>query len=90
VPLKDRLVGTKWINTNEFIFEWDNQGKLWHSKDGQRNQLKCVYLGPKTVQITFTMLDPKFVHTIEFDDDLTGFTQFKKNGDVGATGKRFK
>jgi hypothetical protein len=86
-PLKERLAGTKWVNTNEFVFEWDRNGEFWHCKGEERNKKKCVFLGPNRVQVT---LLKDAIFTLLFNDDFTGFKQIDKNGKVWQTAKRFK
>lgn len=79
--LKQKLAGTKWINSNNVSFEWTTDGRFLHK--GVERQWKVV--GGNRVQIIF---GPKHVDTLVFNDSLTQFRQVIKGGRNSFQGRR--
>lgn len=89
--LKKKLVGTKWKNSNNMVFEWDGKGTtVWHShadRPKARSPLEVVYIDATHCAIK---MGKDLGFTLEFDGALKNFTQFKEDGSVGAKATRLK
>lgn len=79
--LKVVLAGTRWINSNNVVFEWTRDGKFLHG--GKERQWKV--LDGRRVQVEF---GPDHVDTLEFDDGVTTFKQLIKGGPSSFIGRR--
>jgi hypothetical protein len=79
--LSDRLRGTKWINTNNVMFEWTNDGRLLHR--GNERQWKPS--GDDRVEVVF---GKDHVDVIVFDESLKTFKQLIKGGPSSMNGRR--
>jgi serine/threonine protein kinase/formylglycine-generating enzyme required for sulfatase activity len=79
--LTARLIGTKWVNSNNATFEWTKQGRLQHN--GTDRHWKP--LDAQRGQITF---GPGHVDTLVFNESLTQFRQLVNGGPNTWTGRR--
>lgn len=71
--LKNKLAGTKWINSNKVSFEWTQDGRFLHK--GIEREWKV--LDGKRVQIVFAA---SHKDTLVFNDSFTEFKQLIKGG----------
>lgn len=87
--LAEQLKNSRWLNTNGFTFEWDGNGIVCHCKDGNRNPVPCVYLGPYTASVQFEGVLGMPVHTLVFNEEFDAFEQVM-DGRVTTTSRRLK
>ena len=89
--LKQKLIGTKWKNTNNMIFEWDGKGTtVWHShadRPKARSPLEVVYIDANRCAIK---MGKDLGFTLVFDSALRNFTQLKEDGGLQAKATRLK
>jgi hypothetical protein len=67
--LRERLAGTKWVNSNNTTFEWDSEGTLFHA--GKAREYRVV--DDRQIRIAFS---DEHVDTLSFDEALTRFDQY--------------
>jgi hypothetical protein len=79
--IKQKLAGTKWINSNNILFEWTKDGYLI------RHGIKSAWtvLGPHRIKV---MIGYNHFDTLVFNDSFTEFTQLIKGGPESFSGKR--
>lgn len=78
--IRNRLAGTKWINTNKVTFEWTADGRFLHK--GIQREWRAPQ--GRTVEVVF---GPKHVDRLEFNEDFTEFKQLIGGGPNFFEGK---
>lgn len=74
------LRGTRWKNTNNFFFQWDDDGKLWHIHNDAPNdpaEMRVKYTSGTTCDFFFVRNSAK--QKIVFDEDLKTFKQLTED-----------
>jgi hypothetical protein len=86
IDLARRLAGTKWIDTWNKDFEWDDAG-VFRTGLGGKGWWKPSYevLGENKISINY---GPNNVCTVVFDKNLRTFIQYSQGGKAITTGRR--
>ncbi len=84
--LAKQLEGTKWIDTWNKDFEWNESGNF-RTGVGGKNWWKPTYqvLSENKIVINY---GPNNICTVVFDKDLRSFTQYDQQGRAITTGRR--
>lgn len=85
--LQQFLSGTLWRNKNDYSFEWDAKGNLWHGKDAERNAVKVNYTSGNKCTIEFSN---GVKQTLVFNDDFTTFEQATLDGGLRNSAVRIR